>query len=371
MKVLQVIGGLGFGGIQSMVLSIFRNIDKNKIMFDFVCFPGQEKYEMYDEIVSLGATVYVCPQYDMKNQMGFLRWWTDFFNKHKEYKIVHGHLRGSAFIYVPIAKRDGSITIVHSHSTSNGNGMQAAIKNLLQLPIRFQADYLFACSDEAGKWLFGKHVIDKENFKIVKNGINGKRFSFKREVRKQIREEMKLGNSFVLGHVGRFIKAKNQLFILDVFNELKIRGVDCKLLFVGGGDLENEAKVKTQKYGLEKDVVFIGRKGNTEDYYQAMDVFVFPSLWEGLGMVAVEAQASGLPCFVSERIPSIVDIGAGLFFQLNLDAGVSQWADRILEKRDYIRKEQIQFLRRAGYDAITIAQDMEKFYLNLDKDVYL
>ena len=128
---------------------------------------------------------------------------------------------------------------------------------------------------------------------------------------------------------------------------------------------------RKNKLNIESKVIFAGFCKEVSPFYQAMDVFVFPSLWEGLGMVAVEAQASGLPCFVSERIPSIVDIGAGLFFQLNLDAGVSQWADRILEKRDYIREEQIQFLRRAGYDAITIAQDMEKFYLNLDKDVYL
>lgn len=371
MKVLQVIGGLGFGGTQSMVLSIFKNIDKNKIMFDFVCFPGQEKYRMYDEIVSLGAYVYVCPQYSLKNQIGFLRWWTDFFDKHKEYKVVHGHLRGSAFIYVPIAKRNGCITIVHSHSTSNGGGMQAAVKNLLQLPIRFQADYFFACSDEAGKWLFGKNIIGKDNFRIIKNGIDGKRFSYKREMRKQIREELKLNNSFVLGHVGRFIKAKNQLFIVDVLNELKIRGIDCKLLFVGEGDLENEVKVKTWKYGLEKDVLFVGKKGNTEDYYQAMDVFLFPSLWEGLGMVAVEAQVSGLPCFVSERIPSIVDIGAGLFYRLNLNDGVSQWANRILEERDYVREDQMQFLIKSGYDAVTVAQDMERFYLDVDDGIHL
>ena len=157
-RIVHNIASLHLGGSQAFVMNMYRNIDRSKVQFDFVVTP-ETKEGFYDEITNLGGKIFSCPRYKGTNHIQYNKWWDDFFNEHPEYKVIHGHVRSTASIYLKIAKRHGLVTIAHSHSTSNENGISAIVKRIMQLPIRKQADYLFACSDKAGKWLYGEKAI--------------------------------------------------------------------------------------------------------------------------------------------------------------------------------------------------------------------
>ena len=305
-RILHVLGGLDLGGAESFVMNLYRAIDKDVVQFDFVKHI-EKKGAFEDEIIEQGGRIFKCPKYTGKNHFAYCRWWNEFLKNHKEYHIIHGHVRSTAALYLRIAEKYGITTIAHSHSTSNGSGFSAFVKNIMQYPIRNIADYLLACSDEAGKWLYGKDIISKENYYTIPNGINLDKFAFDEKKRQTMRLKLNIKPSdFVLGHVGRMVVPKNHKFLVQLFSEYHKRNKKSKLLLVGDGELFEIIKNQCNKLGLSKDVIMPGNKINTEDYYQAMDLFVFPSLWEGLGIVAIEAQANGLPCLVSENVPKDV-----------------------------------------------------------------
>ena len=215
-RVLHNIGNLNYGGSQALVMSIYRQIDRSKVQFDFITTVDKSG-GFYDEAKLLGANIFVCPNYEGKNHKIFCAWWDDFFKEHKEFKIIHGHVRSTASIYLKIAKRHGLVTIAHSHNTSNGTGKSAFIKNLLQVPIRYIADWCFACSDEAGQWLFGKKIINKSKYVLLSNAIDGNRFQYSQETRNKMRRQLGLEEKIIIGHNGRFVPQKNHFFLIDVF----------------------------------------------------------------------------------------------------------------------------------------------------------
>lgn len=298
-RIVHYIGLLEFGGSQSFVMEIYRKIDRTKIQFDFVVFPNQKK-DFYNEIIELGGRVFESPQYNGRNHFKFIKWWNEFFLQHTEYKILHCHVRSVAALCIAMAHKRGCYTIAHSHSTSNGSGFLAVIKDIMQYPVRYQADYLFACSQMAGEWMFGKQVFGK-NYEIISNAIDAERFDFDESIRRNVRNELGLRDKFVIGHVGRITKPKNHIFLIDLLTEIRKNRSDIVLLLVGDGELRTYIEAYANEKNVIDNIIFLGSKNNTQDYYQAMDVFVFPSLWEGLGIVAIEAQASGLHCVVSER----------------------------------------------------------------------
>lgn len=365
-RVLHYIGSLEFGGSQAFVMEIYRKIDREKLQFDFVTFPN-ERGEFYDEIIRKGGKVYECPQYNGKNHRLFVKWWRAFFEEHPEYRILHGHIRSVASIYIPIAKKKGVITIVHSHSTSNGNGIIGKIKDLLQFLVRKEADYLFACSDAAGMWMFGKNVKKQKNYKMIPNAIDSERFAYNSEKRKQLRLKLGLDGKFVIGTVGRLTLPKNHSFLIDVFYEIHKERKNAILLLVGDGELKPQLQNQVRKYNLQDFVVFAGSKSNTQDYYQVMDVFAFPSLWEGLGIVAIEAQCSGLPCVVSERIPQEADMKVGLFSVTSLESKEA-WKKNLLQDQKE-RKSQIDAIKKSGYDVVENAIKLQEFYIQKDINI--
>lgn len=302
-RILHVLGGLEAGGAESFVINLYRFIDKEKVQFDFVKYKSS-KGVFEDEIVELGGKIFQCPRYTGKNHLAYCKWWKNFFASHPEYRVIHGHVRSTAAIYLKIAKKYGLITIAHSHSTSNGKGVSAFVKNVMQLPIRNVADYLFACSNKAGVWLYGMKAITQENYRVIPNGIDLKRFAFDPVKRRKIRESLGIEETtIVLGHVGRLTVPKNHKFLLKLFAQYHKRNSDSCLLLVGDGELFETIKQQCNQMKIDNSVKMLGSRTNTEDYYQAMDIFLFPSLWEGLGIVVVEAQANGLPCLVSDNIP--------------------------------------------------------------------
>ena len=359
-RVLHVLGGLKAGGAESFVINLYRAIDKNLVQFDFVKHIEDEGI-FESEIVESGGRIYRCPKYNGKNHFAYCKWWDSFFKEHPEYNIVHGHVRSTASLYLKIAKEHGLVTIAHSHSTSNGSGISAIVKNIMQYPIRYVADYLFACSDKAGAWLYGKKAIRRENYKIVPNGVDLRRFAFNEEKRVQIRHKLGiLDDTFVIGHIGRFTFPKNHKFLVELFAEYHKKNVNSKLLLVGDGEESESVRAQCVHLGVSDSVIMVGSKTNTEDYYQAMDVFAFPSLWEGLGIVAIEAQANGLICLLSENIPCEAVLTENIkVIPLKLKKlWIKELKKIYVGERMFTKNNKIK-----QYDVYSIANRLEMFYL--------
>ena len=260
-------------------------------------------------------------------------------------------------------------TIAHSHSTflTGDHSLRNILWKTMSYPTRFVADYYMACSKEAGLDRFGKKVIESDSFKVVKNGIRIKRFAVSKEKRKIIRKEYGIGNNqFVIGHAGRFDSAKNQAYVIRIFNEIAKNNADCVLMLVGDGITKKSLEKRVESLNIAERVIFTGTKSNIEDYYSAMDMFVFPSLQEGLGMVAIEAQASGLMVIASDEVPQLADLNVGLFKQLPLEREVKKWMFEILEEKRKERERELinQKLEKSDYDISIVANELEKFYLD-------
>lgn len=358
--ILHVLGGLDAGGAESFVMNLYRSIDRTKVQFDFIKHVSQ-KCMFEDEILSLGGKIFICPRYTGKNHFKYCKWWNEFFFNHPEYKIIHGHVRSTSAIYLLIAKKHGLITIIHSHSTSNGKGTMGMLKTVMQYPTRYIADYLFACSEKAGKWMYGQYVSQKLNYKIVPNGIDLARFEFKLQKRKQIRQYLGIqDNEMVIGHVGRFTAAKNHEFLIRVFQAYREKHAYAKLLLVGEGELLESIKSKCRELNILENVIFTGNRSDTENFYQAMDVMVFPSLWEGLGIVLIEAQANNLPCFVSKTIPKEAIITDSVK-TLSLHE-IRPWVKEIENLKKCDRSAPMN-MGLQKYNMKTISRKIQKFYL--------
>lgn len=362
-RVLHVLGGLDRGGAESMVMQLYRNIDRSTIQFDFIVHTPQ-KQAYYQEVLSLGGKIYHFPAFNGKNFFAMRKLWKRFFEQHPEYTIVHSHVRSYASVYMPIAKKCGRKTIIHSHSTSNGKSVISAVKYLLQYPLRFQADYLFACSTESGKWLYGSRALKKNNYVFLPNGIDIERYRYSKETANEYRAKLNLQNNFVIGHVGRFHEAKNHMFLLDIMAEVCHKRSDAMLLLVGDGPQREKIEEKIRKMDLEQRVILTGSRSDVPELMQAMDVFVFPSLWEGLPVTVVEAQASGLPCLVSDKITKDIDI-SDLVNRLSINS-VSAWSD-MLVKMDVARMDVQEQIRAAGFSVQDLAWFLRDFYIELER----
>lgn len=368
-RVLHVIGAMKSGGAEAMIMNLYRHIDRNQVQFDFVVHTEEKCF--YDkEITKLGGRIYRTERFNIINWLSYRKFWNDFFCEHEEYKIVHGHINSSAAIYLSIAKEHGRIAIVHSHSIKNTEkSLRAYAFRIFIYPIRYIADYFLACSEKAGETRFGKHVIESENYKVFKNGIDVKLFCFQMEIRKVIREEYGIPEEkLIIGHVGRFTFAKNHKFLLEVFKKVNEIYSDAELWLIGTGELEEKIRTQVQNMGMGKKVRFIGETSRVSEYLQAMDIFVFPSFYEGLGIAVVEAQAAGLPCIISDVIPNEADMGCRLVKRLSLEDSAEDWADAIMAKRGLVRMDTTGYLRKAGFDIETVSKELQDFYINIERD---
>lgn len=362
-RVLHNIASLHFGGAQAFLMNVYNNIDREKVQFDFVVTP-EEKKDLYEQVEQMGGRIFVCPKYTGKNHFAYCRWWNDFFAEHPEYHVIHGHVRSTASIYLKIAQKYGLVTIAHSHSTSNGRGVSAIVKNIMQLPIRHTADYLFACSDKAGKWLYGEKATKQPNYRMIPNGVDLRRFAFHEEKRRQMRNQLKITeDTFVVGHIGRITVPKNHQFLVELFAAYHKENPQSRLLLVGDGELFEAVQQQCTQLGIREAVIMVGSKTNTEDYYQAMDLFVFPSLWEGLPVSVVEAQANGLICLLSDVITCDVDLTDQVKY-LSLNEK-SRWLNEIAracpKPRTAASPENMKKLQ--PFDASVVAKQLQNFYL--------
>lgn len=359
-RVLHVLGGLNRGGAESMVMNLYRNIDRTKIQFDFIVHT--DKHQDYtDEIETLGGKIYHFPRFKGYNFATLKKCWNAFFTEHPEYKILHSHVRSYASLYIPIAKKHGVTTIIHSHSTSNGKGISSLIKRVMQSSLKRKADYLFACSEESGRWLYGEKAIMQDNYRMIPNAVDTEKFAFDASVRDEMRHELGIADDMIVyGHVGRFHPAKNHPFLLEVFKAVHEKQPNSLLLIVGDGELRAEIEEKINALGITDAVKMLGSRGDVPELMQAMDIFLFPSRWEGLPVTVVEAQASGLPCFLSDTITRDVNTSP-LVTYLPIHNGVTPWLEALMST-DHPRQDVIGQIKSAGFDVTESAKNLTEFY---------
>lgn len=362
-RILQMIGSLNVGGSQTMIMNIYRNIDRTKMQFDFVLDHPKETY-FAEEAKALGAKIYTMPGFNGANAAEVKRDWNNFFYMHPEYRVLHSHVRSYASLYLPVAKKHGVKTIIHSHSTSNGTGAAAMAKNALQYPLKKQADILMACSTEAGLWLYGEKAMKSDKYVFLPNAVDLERFSFKEESRSQLRKKLGLEDRFVVGHVGRFMADKNHGFLIEAFAKLKASRPDASLLLVGDGELQRQVAMKAVELGVAEDVILTGNRNDVPELLCAMDVFAFPSIREGLPVTLIEAQATGLPCLVSENVTTDVAISP-LVKRLPIDSA-ELWAKEMLNAGG--RQNVSEHIIKAGFDVKDSARKLSELYIKLHKE---
>lgn len=364
-RILHVIGIMNRGGAEAMIMNLYRNIDRTKVQFDFVENEG-ETAAFDEEILSLGGRIYRCPRYRGKNHFAYTKWWHAFFGSHRgEYPVVHGHIGSTAAIYLAIAKKYGAYAIAHSHNAGEGSLMY----RLFAYPTRYIADHFFACSADAGLSRYGKHIgSDTAHCQVLNNAIDTREFVYNPDTRQQMRNRLQITDDcLVIGHVGRFAEVKNHLFLIDVFRQIHNRNANSVLLLVGDGDLRPQIEAAIAEKRLENAVIMTGIQSNTWDYYQTMDVFLMPSLYEGLPVSMVEAQTAGLPCCVSTGVPRESAITDLVQFR-SLEDSPEQWADWVLACADLPRENMADQMVKAGFDISQTSQWLQNYYLEVVKN---
>lgn len=346
-----------------------RYIDKEKIQFDYLVFEMTDAPLLQDLMVR-GSNVYHMPALSPKNIIKTVPQALDvFFAEHEgEYDIVHGHIPNAAFLYFEAAKKHGiERRILHSHNARGADGMAKKIRNrVLNLRAVELASEYMACSELAGEYLFGKKTVEQGRVQLLHNAINTSAYAFRPETREQKREELGLTGKFVMGHVGRFCEQKNHKYLLEIFRALVQKQPNAHLLLLGGGKLESEVRQQAEAYGLADRISFLGVRGRVCDYLQTMDAFVLPSLYEGLPVVCVEAQTSGLPCIISDTVSSETRLSDRLSY-LSLKDSPTVWAERILREAERWnpenRAEGEKEVAAAGYDIRQQCQELQAYYM--------
>lgn len=358
LRILHVVTDMRRGGLESMLMNYYRVIDREKIQFDFLTHRDYLG-DYGEEIINLGGKIYhIMPlnpfSKKYKNEL------VEFFNTHQEYKIIHVHQDCMSSVVLKIAKEQGiKIRIAHSHSSSQDKNLKYLIKLFYKKYIPKYATDLMACGLEAGKWMFK----DAE-FIILNNAIDAEKYRYNEEIRIKMRKVLKIEkNELVIGHVGRFSPVKNQLFLLEIYKEI-LKNQKSKLLMIGDGQMKNEILKKIEYLGIASDVILTGVRTDVADLMQAMDVFVLPSLYEGLGIVGVEAQASGLPCVFSENIPDEA-VMTKLVKKISLNAPKENWVAQILDEKDKKRVDSYNEICKAGYDIRNSVERLQRYYLEL------
>lgn len=366
-RIAQIIGKWLGGGVESVVMNYYRHIDRTKIQFDFICDKDSTNIP-YDEIEQLGGRVILVPPYQkvFEYQKDLIKIFKD-----NNYKIVHSHINTLSIFPLRAAKKAGvPIRIAHSHSTTNKKEWK---KNLVKQILRpfskvYATDYM-CCSELAGRWLFDNKEYDKGNVYLLNNAIELDKFKYDEQLRNKKRKELNIkDDTLVIGHVGRFVEQKNHRFLIDIFNEVHKQKENSILLLVGQGPLMEEMKEKVKTLGIEDSVKFLGQRNDVNELYQVFDVFCLPSLYEGLPVVGIEAQATGLLCVLSDDMTKETKVLNETEF-LSLKQSASVWSKIILNKQLMLldKNNTTKKMSAVGYDINIESFKLEKIYKKLIK----
>ena len=409
-RILHVFGTLGLGGAESRIMDLYRHIDRSRVQFDFLVHytaePTGKKCPSSDELMlvrepdyfdgavkKLGGNIYCVPRFHGTNAREYKNALRMFFMQHRgEWKMIQGHMTSTAAIYLPIARSCGiGTTIAHARSAGVDAGIKGIVTKMIRRPLANEStcDLRFACTKNAARAVFGDTLTDENKVQIIPNAIDLRKFTYNPEVREKVRSELGLSNAIVIGHVGRFHYAKNHEYLIKVFAEFvrilehdevnsfsMLHGMRVRLLMLGEGSLMDTMKQLCADLNISDKVIFAGNKSNANEYYQAMDYFLFPSRYEGLPGTVVEAQAAGLQCLISDSITDEVDI-TPLVSRMSISEAPSVWARKVLNDLMLIEDKSgdlpigdrklssdplISRIKEAGFDVRTQAEKMTRFY---------
>lgn len=359
-KVAHIIGKMGSGGVEAVVMNYFRNIDRESFEFTFIV-DEDSALPQKEEIESLGGSIIIVPKYQKLHLFIFSLIKT--FKKNK-YDIVHSHLNTlSVFPLFAAWVARIKVRIAHNHSTTNEKEkLRNMIKSTLKPFAKIFATHYFACTKFAGEYLFGKRNVENGTVTIINNAIDIDSFKYDEQIRNKIRKGLDIDDvTTVIGHIGRFTSQKNHEFMIDVFSNYKNINSKSKLLLIGEGPLQEEMEQKVKKLGIGDSVIFFGTTTKPYEYYQAMDFFLFPSLYEGLGMVLVEAQYASLPSISSTEVPLEAKVSDLVEF-ISLKEEAIVWANLIEDQLDKGIKRETNYVDSEIYDIEKEAKELEKVY---------
>lgn len=379
-RVLHVLGNTNLGGAESRIMDLYRHTDRNRVQFDFLVHSGEEGF-FEKEIRELGGRIFRVPRFRIYNYFSYRKALKEFFQKHHEFALVQGHMTSTAAIYLPIAKKAGvKKTAAHARSAGVDKGLKGTMTRFLRRNLADKADYLFTCSELAGISVYGEKAVQEGKTIFIPNAIDCAGFTFDPEKRKKLREELGLTDAIIIGHVGRFHYAKNHEYLLRVFAELCRMSAEAggstaetgadqnyHLILLGEGPLMEDTRKLAEELGVADRVHFLGNHKNIADYYQAMDYFVYPSRYEGMPGTIVEAQASGLPCLMSDTICREV-IATELVETMSIEKEPKVWAEVLQRRMDALvskqenREKYAAKMAAAGFDVQAQAERMMRFY---------
>ena len=361
-RVAHIMGKMNTGGVESVVMNYYRNIDKEKVQFDFIV-DEDSSFVPQKEIEDMGGKVYRVPPYKkpFKRHKALTRLFRD-----NKYPCVHSHTNALSVFPLLAAKQAGiPFRLAHSHSTAGkGERGRNLLKNLLRPLSRVFPSHYCACSEYAGKWLFGDKAYASGKVSLIKNAIDTSKFAFDPETRRRMRDNLNISDMFAVGHIGRFMKQKNHSFLVDIFAHIHEKQPDAVLLLVGEGELEHEIRKKVDELGINERVRFLGVRNDVNQLLMAFDVFLLPSLYEGLPVVAVEAQACGLKMVVSDVVTKEAKINKNIVY-LPLIRQAKEWAEAALSVQDIDRAAAKEQLVEAGYEISIEASKLLKLYMSL------
>lgn len=359
-RILQIVTNMGRGGLETMLMNYYRHIDRDQVQFDFLVHRS-EPADYDEEILSMGGIIHRLPTLN-PTDAAYRRAANTFFMTHPEYRVVHSHLDCMSSVPLRYAKKAGvPVRIAHAHSSNQTKDTRYPLKIIYRNRILKYATHLYACGQRSGQWMFrGKP------FSVLKNAIDAEQYVFNRETRQSVRERLGVGpNELLVGHVGSMTSPKNHEFIVEIFAALKKRQPESALILVGDGWKRERIQALVDEKGLTKSVIFTGIRSDVPQLLQAMDVFLLPSIFEGVPLVLIEAQAADLPCVISECVPSETLLIPRLFRRLELSVPAEKWAETIVSVSNGARENTLEDIRAAGYDIRLAARQLERLYLNL------
>lgn len=367
-RVLMVMGSTNMGGAQMFILNLLRNMDLTQYQIDFAVNFEERDGGIGQELIDLGCRIFKLPYFKVYNYIPFVKAWKNFLQTHN-YDIIHGHSTNSAGIYLNVAKKIGITTISHCHSAGfRGNWPQRLIKKNLIKRIRSVADYWFACSAVAAEHLYGKGYYDYVNYYDIPNAINAEKYLYNETIAKDIKSKLNISDDvFLCGHVGSFTAPKNHIFLIEIFNKLLSIRPNAKLLCCGDGPLKEQVIEKAKSLGILDRIIFAGIIKNINEYMMAMDVLIFPSLFEGFPVSIIEAEATGLPIVMSDVITTEVDV-TDCIHRLPLNFSPLKWAEVIASIETKDRTIYNSAIADSKYDMRISAETIDSLYKKMIKE---
>lgn len=360
-KVLHIVGAMAPGGLENFIMNLFRNIDRESVSFDFVVHARKDG-DYVPELEKSGAKVYLCPRltaHPLKNLKEIKR-----IVKENNYDFVIRHTANALVTpQLLAAKKGGAKTICHSHSTDDPSKLLHKLGKLL---MRKSTDYRFACSEAAGKWMYGNL-----GFTVVKNALDIREFAYSSDKDADIRREFNCEGRPLFGHIGNLLEVKNHLYLMDVYAAIIKRIPNALCFCIGEGDMRPKIEARIKELGIGDNVILTGMRFDVPKFMSALDVLLFPSIFEGLPLSLIEAQAASLPMIISDRITRDVEVTEGIVRFMSIDLSPDEWAERAVEiaeefknsdQKAMLRTEQRKVIAEHGYDIEELCRFYESFF---------